>query len=367
MLYGCYGSGKSFVAVELAGCISQGRPFAGRPIRRGRVLVLLAEGSSGMRDRFDAMVREGLIDPSNIVIDDSGRQIGKGADREALIAELAVQNFKPELIIVDTLARHAVGVEENSAREMGAWIAGVEALATEFGCTVLLVHHAGKSAQNGMRGSSALVGAISTAIECEKGGDLITLKCEKQKDADAFAPISFRTRKVRHGEVESLILDHVDGNKREPDRLKPVEASILRTLEVAYPRPVKRRELLCSNGTGIKGSTFDRARDELIKLGLIEKWGHGEYVLSKSPSPDNPQESPMGISSAPDKSPPAPPPYKGGDVGIWGGDQEGQKTDVRRALPEDQAVAGLQGLCVPKFDELKSLSLSAAGRPPWPN
>lgn len=201
VLYDPFGSGKSFVALELAGCISQGRPFAGRPVRRGCVLVLLAEGSSGMRDRFDAMVRKGLIDPSNVVIDDSGRQIGNRADREALIAELAEQNFKPDLIIVDTLARHAVGVEENSAKDMGAWIAGVDALPTEFGYSVLPVHHVGKSAHNGMRGSSALVGAISTAIACVKSGDLITLKCEKQKDADAFAPISFRTRKVRHGEI----------------------------------------------------------------------------------------------------------------------------------------------------------------------
>ena len=45
---------------------------------------------------------------------------------------------------MDTLARHAVGVEENSAKEMGVWIANVEALAREFGCTVLLVHHIGK-------------------------------------------------------------------------------------------------------------------------------------------------------------------------------------------------------------------------------
>jgi hypothetical protein len=278
-----------------------------------------------MRDRFDVMVKEDLIDPDSAFIDDSGRQIGNRVDREALVAELAAQNFKPDLIIVDTLARHAVGVEENSAKEVGAWIAGVEALATEFECTVLLVHHVGKSAQSGMRGSSALSGAISTAIACEKKGGLVTLKCEKQKDADEFAPISFRTRKVRHGEIESLVLDYGEAGKPTRERLTADETAILAALEIAYPLTVKRPEFKRPDGSTIPDT---------------EKLAHGEYLLRKSPSPNYPQESPLGIPSTPEKSPPPPPPYRGDGVGIQGGDKE-----VKELLERGQ---------VPKFDELTS-------------
>ena len=89
-----------------------------------------------------------------------------------------------------------------------------------------------------MRGSSALPGAISTAIACEKDGNLIKLKCDKQKDADEFAPISFRARKVRHGEIESLVLDYGDAAKPTVDRLKPNQVAILSTLQAAFPNSV---------------------------------------------------------------------------------------------------------------------------------
>ena len=109
-----------------------------------------------------------------------------------------------------------------------------------------------------MRGSSALPGAISTAIACEKHGNLIKLKCEKQKDADEFAPISFRARKVTHGEVESLVLDYSDAGKPKVDRLKPNQVAMLSRLQAASPNSVMRRRLKRLNGSSISDSTFDR-------------------------------------------------------------------------------------------------------------
>jgi len=72
-------------------------------------------------------------------------------------------------------------------------------------------------------------------IACEKHGDKITLTCMKQKDADKFAPISFRTRKVRHGEVESLVLDHVEDGKQTVERLCPDAEAMRAQLTAAYP------------------------------------------------------------------------------------------------------------------------------------
>ena len=63
VLFGASGSGKSFVALELAGCVSQGREFAGRLVRPGKVLYLIAEGCDGMRDRLDIMEKEGRHRP----------------------------------------------------------------------------------------------------------------------------------------------------------------------------------------------------------------------------------------------------------------------------------------------------------------
>ena len=356
VLFGAYGSCKSFVALELAGCVSQGRKFAGRSVRRGKVLVLIAEGCDGVRDRFDIMEKEGRVHREDIFICDSACQIGNATEREALLTALSAQDFHPDFIVVDTLARHAVGVEENNAKDMGVWIDGVDALAQEFGCTVLLVHHAGKSERRGMRGSSALSGAISTAIACNKQGNSITLTCDKQKDADEFKPIKFRTRRVTHSEIESLVLDHADVGTPGTDRPTQDEVAILMALRAAYPSSIKRGEVQRANGSAIPDTSFDRAIKQLIAHGRAERIGQGEYLLCKSPSPNDPQESPPGVSCTPEKSPPAPPPYRVGGVRI--GAEVEEVKNVAPSMSSAAAVGGyLERIEVPTFTELNAWPL----------
>src|SRR5688572_14090620 len=103
VLFGAPGGGKSFVAMELAGCVSQGRNFAGRSVRSGKVLILIAEGCDGVRDRLDIMEKEGRLDRRNILICDSACQIGNSSEREALLTALRAQDFAPDFIVVDTL------------------------------------------------------------------------------------------------------------------------------------------------------------------------------------------------------------------------------------------------------------------------
>ena len=92
---------------------------------------------------------------------------------------------------------------------------------------------------------------------------------------------------------------------------------------------------------------------ELIDLGHAEQFSQGEYLLRKSPSPNDPQRSPMGIHSTPEKSPPSPPPYKGGDVGIGGEVQE-----VMEVAPPVSSIAAIGGYVerieVPNFTELNA-------------
>jgi len=351
-MYGLPGSFKSFVALELAGCVSQGRSFAGRATRQGRVLYLVAEGVGGMRDRLDVLAREGRLDPANVAVVDMGCQIGNSDQRKALAAALGRREFFPDLIIVDTLARHAIGVRENDNGEMGAWIAEVEELVRQFRCTALVVHHCGRDESRGMRGATALLGAVATVLKCSKSGGKATITCEKQKDADEAAAFSFQARKAQHGDIESLVLDHVDGGKKEPDRLKPSEKAILTALRAKYPDSVKRSELKHLSGRDIPDSTFDRAIDNLIGLGHAEKIDHGEYLLRKSPSPNYPQESPTGTSSTPDKSPPSPPPYKGGDVGIWGGRSDGKVVEIPKHTTKQPSDPEPQPCTVPSFADV---------------
>ena len=61
--------------------------------------------------------------------------------------------------MIDTLSRSMRGVDENTAKDMGIFVDNCERIGRHFGCIVIVVHHAGKNADNGAKGSIALPAA----------------------------------------------------------------------------------------------------------------------------------------------------------------------------------------------------------------
>jgi hypothetical protein len=76
------------------------------------------------------------------------------------------------------------GAEENSASEMARFIDACDTIQRHTGGTMLAVHHSGKNSAQGARGSNSLLGAVSTSLMVGKSDDTITLRVEKQKDAE---------------------------------------------------------------------------------------------------------------------------------------------------------------------------------------
>ena len=88
-LTGAPGSGKTFVAIDLAVSIASGRPFFGAtPDKQGGVLYLASEDASGLRKRLAAAPR-GQSAPLPISIIDVGRIDGK--ERQRALAELLLK------------------------------------------------------------------------------------------------------------------------------------------------------------------------------------------------------------------------------------------------------------------------------------
>ena len=59
LLSGEWGTGKTFVALDLAAALMTGQPFVGHTVKRQcGVLFICAEGADGVRLRLDAVVRE---------------------------------------------------------------------------------------------------------------------------------------------------------------------------------------------------------------------------------------------------------------------------------------------------------------------
>ena len=77
---------------------------------------------------------------------------------------------------------------------------------------VIGVHHSGKDINRGMRGSSALLGAVDTSIKVKNTDGLICLKTLKQKDQAEHPPIYLKMKEIALVDGSSVALDLISGN-----------------------------------------------------------------------------------------------------------------------------------------------------------
>ncbi len=115
-----------------------------------------------------------------------------------------IVGFKPDVIAIDTFARSFVGLDENDARDTGLWIESADRL-RQLGYGVVFLHHTKKNTEFGTvyRGSTAIIGAMDTAMTLVRDGTNCTLTVTKQKDHDEGAPIRFKRLLVPISKDES--------------------------------------------------------------------------------------------------------------------------------------------------------------------
>lgn len=251
-----HGSYKSFFALEMALCVACDFPFHGHEVKAGRVVYIAAEGGSGLKKRAKAWRLHHRQDAGdNFVVLDVPLQIHDEATRAAFIEE--VKALEPALIIFDTLARCAVGLDENHAGDMGRFADALGALAKATGAHVLTVHHNAKGGD--YRGSTAIPAAVDTHITLTKGegkGASVTLEMPKQKDFEALYPITFEPQEVTFShngkETVSLIFEKGENptGKAGGESSSEVERKVFEALE----------SLATENG--ISSSQWKAASDE---------------------------------------------------------------------------------------------------------
>ncbi len=195
VLYGPPKKGKTFVAVDLALAVSTGRPWMAGPTEAGHVVYCLGEGVAGLSRRLEAWrLHHGHDAPADLAILPHVPQLHNPVDVADFID--AVAPAQPALIIIDTLARAIVGVDENASKDMGEVVAQLDRIKEATGACVLVLHHTGKDAARGTRGSSALTGAIDTGVEVRGDPQAMTLATTEQKDAEPADPRQFRAEQV---------------------------------------------------------------------------------------------------------------------------------------------------------------------------
>lgn len=222
-LWGRRGIGKSLVAdVELALAVANGTPFFGRPVEQGSVVVCLGEGL------YDAGVRlQGRIqrhqrdegpqpyDSSRVLIETSPFPLALqrntfGITIGEVAYEHALQRFRqiPDLglLVIDPLARFTRGVSVTAASSAGRIADGINRLATELECAVLIVAH--PTARGDRMLGERLEDSADFVIEVIDGDPLpgdpasATLIATKAKYGAAFDPVTYRLEPVSWEEPE---------------------------------------------------------------------------------------------------------------------------------------------------------------------
>jgi hypothetical protein len=203
ILYGDPGAGKSFIALDLALRVAHGMDWHGIAAKPSGVLYIAGEGARGIGKRVKGWRRENAME---------------GVEAPFLLLPVAVQvldektlaklirtidaargraGFPIGLIVIDTVSRALAGADENSQEAMSEFVAACDGIKAHAGGALIGVHHSGKDKEKGMRGSTVLLGACDAAIRIEKADDRVTIKTEKQKDAEEAEPMAMEMRKVK--------------------------------------------------------------------------------------------------------------------------------------------------------------------------
>ncbi|MFI9079159.1 AAA family ATPase [Streptomyces sioyaensis] len=221
---------KSFMVIDFAAHVGTGKQWHGQYVRQGTVVYLVAEGSRGIRKRVRAWEKHHGLKADNVFF--LPRPVQAMSPEWDVLIE-AMHRLSPALIVIDTQARISVGVEENSAKELGVVVDRMEQLRAATGSCVLVIHHTGHIGEHG-RGSSSAKGALQSELHVSKKGDnasnvVVTMKVGKQKDDEQHGEMQFGLKVVTiDGEfrpdgrpVTSVVLESLDRISRAPEAGSP--------------------------------------------------------------------------------------------------------------------------------------------------
>jgi hypothetical protein len=236
-VFGEPNSGKSFVVIDECIALRRGGEWCGREIHRsGPVLYVNADGGRGFSKRARAWVEiHGEVEaphefwtlPEAINLCNADHM----ADLRALISYLPEA---PVMTVFDTYSRCIPGMNENLQEYASMVVDHLDRMRQEFHMSVKLVHHTDLSGAHA-RGSSVIIGACDTQARVEKSPEnVVTVKCEKQRDFEFFDPLFFKLGRVE-GTNAVWITQQDTGPSEGPQERK--ESGINQVLQAVRDNP----------------------------------------------------------------------------------------------------------------------------------
>lgn len=272
LMYGQWGVGKTFVALDIALSKAVGHTWHGVELTPAPVAYILAEGRGGIAARVQAWHEAHGI-PDNILFRLLAQPVDflDPAQVAALLASVEAWPDPPKLLFVDTMYR-CFGGNENDTEDMNAFLTSVARFQSETGAAVVVIHHPGHEAHRG-RGHSAFPQAVDAIIKVVESEGVITMSCDKQRDGLPFEKRRFRLSPRAGSMTVELAADTTDD-------LAPNAVSALATLnEIAAWDGASNTKW--KTATKLKDRTFQRVAKTLFAGGWVEKSNEGCYLVTE--------------------------------------------------------------------------------------
>lgn len=244
MMFGASASGKSFVAIDMVLSMIALPEWHTHVVIPGSAVYVACEGRSALELRTKAWFQSKNLDPTQHEFLVTKRSIQfADDDLNNLIEDIEKMENSPRIIVIDTLSRATIGMDENSSYQMMKFIDDCEKLKNKFNCTVLIIHHSGHQGERA-RGASSIKSAVDLELFVSKNNDIISLECKKDRDHVDFDKLNFVLDTIELPEssgwrnsdgtlVKSAVLRRVE-NEQLPDTHHDTNQLILGILEDCF-------------------------------------------------------------------------------------------------------------------------------------
>jgi predicted ATP-dependent serine protease len=281
-------AGKSFIALHLAEQAAKGGRFAGTCFEQPlKVIYCAFEKYPDTRDRIEAIeVRSGESMPSSLLIYAPKRAPQLANSEQVKALEEYFREEQPQLVIIDTLARCTAGIEENSAKEIGSVIEILDRLRVAAGsCALVIVHHEGKDSSKGMRGSSALLGAVDQVIKVSgTPGIGLELRVTHSNAAEppmpTFYKVTSESLDPSPGRAERRSVGVLESTSR-PAIGTALAARIIEVLEFSYSEGATRSQITSALSEDLKPGEVAPS-DKTVGAALTAMSKEPQYRLSNT-------------------------------------------------------------------------------------
>lgn len=277
LLAGYWGTCKSFVALDWSACIATGKPWQGRKAEQLRVLYVASEGAFGLHDRLTSWERGWGTDiaGTSLHVLPTAPNLGKASTVAELCALVEAGSY--QFVVVDTLAKCMVGLDENSAQDMGRVVAALYRIRAATGNgAVLAVHHTGKD-KTTTRGSSALEGGVDCVYKTEGKPEDLTLQREKRKDGPTEDNHRLVLSQVPY--TNSMVLDRLGGQQMDGKANELLTAYLMHFRSIGSCTSSQLEAV-----SGMSHTTFYRSLNKLVGAGELVNVGNGHATKWVRPS-----------------------------------------------------------------------------------